>query len=97
MSCRNADEVADLMDEISEHRDRIKEVSDLFTQQAEEDMEGLDELANQLDEEIAADREKKVVGTLPAVPISTLPAAGAPEVTEEDDLARQLELLLCVC
>ena len=96
MSRRNADEVADLMDEISEHRDRIKEVSDLLTQQAEEDVEGLDELTKQLDEEIAADKEK-ASGTLPAVPTTTLPAAGAPEISEEDDLARQLELLLCVC
>ena len=89
----NADEVADLMDEISEHRDRIKEVSDLFTQQAEEDVEGLDELMEGLDLEIANDINKKKLGVLPDVPTYQFPAAPVPEVNEDDELARQLELL----
>jgi len=93
LSLRNADEVADLMDEISEHRDRIKEVSDLFTQQAEEDVEGLDELMEGLDLEIANDINKKKLGVLPDVPTYQFPAAPAPEVNEDDELARQLELL----
>ena len=46
-----------------------------------------------LDLEIANDINKKKLGVLPDVPTYQFPAAPAPEVNEDDELARQLELL----
>lgn len=84
------------MDAISEHRDRIREVSDLLTQQVEDDVEGLDELMNGLDLEIAKEKDT-TINKLPNVPTTQIPAAPAPIANEEEELARQLELLCFVC
>ena len=53
----------------------------------------LKDLMKGLDLEIANDINKKKLGVLPDVPTYQFPAAPVPEVNEDDELARQLELL----
>ena len=96
---RSADSIADLMDQIADHRDRIQEAMDIMTQPAETD--GLDDLMGDLDKEIAHDKVKgktQVPQTaLPQVPQTLLPQVPQTNAYSSSELTAELENLLSLC
>ena len=82
------------MDKINEHTDRINEVMGLLTQRNEEDEEGLDNLLDDLDAEIAQEKAKQSALPLPGAGVlPSAPVAQKATITEEEDLEAMLNAL----
>lgn len=82
------------MDKINEHTERINEVMNLLTQRNDEDEEGLDDLLDDLDAEIAKEKAKQSALPLPGAGVlPSAPVAQQTTRTEEDDLEAMLNAL----